>query len=142
MGPILIADDDDEMRHLLEVVLAHAGLPVDSAASGTQLLARLDELSRAQVTPAMVVSDVHMPGATGLDALERIRATMPQVPVILITAFGDPATHDRARELGALAVFNKPFPLQLLRETIVKQLDRDPALVEVRDPRRDDERCA
>lgn len=123
MRPILIADDDAEMRHLLEVVLAHAGLPIDSAANGTELLARLEQLARDRLQPALVVSDVHMPGATGLDALERIRATMPEVPVILITAFGDPETHERARSLGALAVFNKPFPLQLLRETVMKQLD-------------------
>lgn len=124
MRPILIADDDAEMRHLLEAVLVHAGRPVDSAASGTELLARLDELSRTEQLPALIVTDVQMPGATGLEALERIRATMPNVPVILITAFGDADTHDRARALGALAVFNKPFPMQLLRETVLNQLAR------------------
>lgn len=137
MRPILIADDDAEMRHLLERVLGHAGLPVDSAATGTELLARLEQLDRDRVQPALVVTDVHMPGATGLEALERIRATMPEVPVILITAFGDPETHERARELGALAVFNKPFPLPLLRETVMKQLDR-----RARSSRSDDERVA
>jgi CheY-like chemotaxis protein len=137
MRPILIAEDDAEMRRLLELVLGPAGLPVYSAASGTELLARLDQLSRDRLQPALVVTDVHMPGATGLDALERIRATTPEVPVILITAFGDPETHQRARELGALAVFNKPFPLQLLRETVMKQLAPPP-----RRPRTDDEHVA
>jgi CheY-like chemotaxis protein len=112
---ILVADDDIEMRRLLATSLGKAGFQVDLAADGAELL---DRVESGDALPDLVVSDVQMPGCTGLRALERIRGLHPTLPVILITAFCDADTEARARKLGAIAVFDKPFSLSALRATI------------------------
>jgi len=60
-----------------------------------------------------------MPGLTGLDVLAILRCANRTTPVILITAFGDEATHAEGRELGAVAVLDKPFNVQELRTAVV-----------------------
>lgn len=62
-------------------------------------------------TPPLVVSDVHMPGASGLDVLHWLRRWLPGIPTILMSAFADPRAIRHARALGASAVLRKPFDL-------------------------------
>lgn len=65
----------------------------------------------------LIISDIRLPGATGLDVLERTRRRRHYPPVILMTAFGDEDTHAQAHRLGAAAVFDKPFEMdELLTE--------------------------
>src|SRR5690349_4698016 len=101
---VLLADDDHAMRGMLESALLRAGFEVESASDGAELLARLDAADRDNHPPQLIVSDICMPGLTGLDVLSRVRQRFPAVPVILITAFGDALTHRRARALGAVEV--------------------------------------
>ena len=63
-----------------------------------------------------------MPGLTGLDVLAILRCANWATPVILITAFGDEATHAEGRELGAVAVFDKPFNVDALRATVLETI--------------------
>lgn len=102
------------MRGMLEAALGRAGFEVETATNGTDMLGRLDAAQRVDRAPHIVVSDICMPGLTGLDVLSRIRQRYPDLPVILITAFGDALTHRRARALGAVDVIDKPFDLGLL----------------------------
>lgn len=102
------------MRGMLEAALGRAGFEVETATNGTDMLRRLDVAQRGDRAPDIVVSDICMPGLTGLDVLSRIRQRYPELPVILITAFGDALTHRRARALGAVDVIDKPFDLGLL----------------------------
>lgn len=102
------------MRGMLEAALGRAGFEVETATNGTDLLARLDAAQRVDRAPQLIVSDICMPGLTGLDVLSRVRQRFPDLPVILITAFGDAPTHRRARALGAADVIDKPFDLGLL----------------------------
>ncbi|MCA9581875.1 MAG: response regulator [Myxococcales bacterium] len=120
---ILIADDDSAMRAMLSVSLQHRGYGVEEYDSGTTLLAALEEMCEAGTAPSLVVSDVQMPGATGLDVLHWIGQNLPDLPVILITAFGDRRTHRRAQELGAVLVVDKPFSLADLENRITQVLD-------------------
>ena len=71
----------------------------------------------------LVVSDVRMPVCTGMQILEQLRAARWHVPVILMTAFGDAATREHARTLGAL-LFDKPFDLDDLRTAVASLLRR------------------
>jgi CheY-like chemotaxis protein len=114
---VLLAEDDSDLRELIAHVLRADGLEVVEVESGTQLLALLGTApaSAERDGPAeLVVSDLRMPGLTGLGVLQRLKETGRHVPFILITAFGDAETHAAARRLGATAVLDKPFELGLL----------------------------
>ena len=118
----MIAEDDGEMRRMLTAALERDGWEVVALRNGMGLLeylklSLLDEgLFRL---PDVIVSDVRMPGGDGLEILGSIRAHGLATPVILITAFGDDQLRSRAQELGATAVFDKPFDIALLRIAIL-----------------------
>lgn len=111
----VVADDDTDLRSLVATTLEHAGFEVIEAADGDRLLAVLRAAAAANRRPALIVSDVHMPGQSGLTVLRRLRAWLPDVPVVMVTGSGDASTHAKARRLGAVAVLNKPFDLGALR---------------------------
>jgi DNA-binding response OmpR family regulator len=123
---VLLAEDDREMRRLLVSTLRKARCEVIEAGSGVQLS---EAISRAgfetdpELSIDLIVSDVHMPGKSGLEVLSGLRLSADETPVILITAFGDNETHAEAYRLGALAVFNKPFELDELRSVVVALRD-------------------
>ena len=72
----------------------------------------------------LILSDINMPGMTGLEMLPRVKAERPNVPVIMITAYGDEATTKRATELGAAGLLPKPIDFGLLRHEIDQRLER------------------
>lgn len=113
---ILVADDATEMRRLLASVLRASGHRVEEVGDGAALKERLLLADARELD--LVVSDVQMPGWTGLQALEWMSRHLPGVEVILITAFGDPALHARAAALGAVTVLDKPFDLMCLQQLV------------------------
>ena len=72
----------------------------------------------------MVVSDINMPGMSGLDMLPKVRAERPDVPVIMITAYGDAETRRKAIEKGAIGLLTKPIDFALLRHEIDTRLEQ------------------
>jgi CheY-like chemotaxis protein len=72
----------------------------------------------------LILSDINMPGMTGLEMLPKVKAERPNEPVIMITAYGDAATTKRASELGAAGLLPKPIDLGLLRKEIDQRLER------------------
>jgi CheY-like chemotaxis protein len=124
---ILIAEDDPEMRRLLMWRLRNAGFETVECADGWQLLDHLGNpvLSGEPDDYDLIVSDIRMPGVTGLEVLEGIHETEWFVPMILITAFGNEDVHRRARELGAAGMFDKPFDIDDLIKQIRKILFMD-----------------
>jgi CheY-like chemotaxis protein len=125
---ILIAEDDFEMRRLLSSSLHKDGYEVVEAANGAEMLA---ELSAGLTYAApfgfdLIISDIRMPGATGLEALAGLRTCLAPPPVILITAFGDEATHAEAERLGAIALFDKPFEIDQIRAFVRRTLAPGP----------------
>lgn len=112
---VLVADDDDEMRKMLATLLRRQGFEVQSASDGQEVADRLSEGGEA---PDVLITDMRMPGISGLHLIQWVRERFPETQVILITAFGDRRTHARAAELGAAAVFNKPFDFNDLLETV------------------------
>jgi DNA-binding response OmpR family regulator len=117
---LLVGEDDPEMRALLGTSLRADGFDVIEMKDGEEVLVHLSEVSAHRVlTPDLVIMDVRMPRHSGLELLAAMHLAAWNVPVILITAFGDDVLHRRAKELGAAAVFDKPFDLDDLRTAIL-----------------------
>src|SRR5689334_20780582 len=72
----------------------------------------------------LILSDINMPGMTGLEMLRKVKAQRPNVPVIMVTAYGDEGTKKRAAELGAAGLLSKPIDFTLLRQEIDQRLDQ------------------
>jgi CheY-like chemotaxis protein len=109
---VLVADDHVQMRALLALRLREAGYDVVEVGDGAIAWTELHDGLRDDDNPRDVdlfVSDIQMPGRSGLEVLRMLRGAREHLPVILMTAFGDAATHAEARRLGAVRVFDKPF---------------------------------
>jgi len=121
---LLLAEDDFELRELLACVLREDGHEVVEARDGNELWELLSrEAAADSAAPfSLVVSDVRMPGLTAFDVLSKLQRELTEIPVILITAFGDQTTHLRALRLGACRVFDKPFDCDKLREAVHETL--------------------
>ena len=72
----------------------------------------------------LILSDINMPGMTGLEMLPKVKKERPNVPVVMITAYGDEATRKKATELGAAGLLPKPIDFSLLRQEVDKRLQR------------------
>lgn len=124
---IVLAEDDPELRRLIGSVLRRDGYDVLELVDGAQLLEYLVRQSdRNADAPDLIVSDIRMPGCTGLDVLAGVRRRDWATPVVLITAFGDRDTHEEAERLGAVAVFDKPFDLDDLRTAVLNVVSHKP----------------
>jgi len=119
---VLVAEDDREMRVLVADALRRDGYQVTEAESGSQLAEILgtDLLGGHEGSPIdLIISDIRMPGFSGLAVLRHLRRADWAMPFILITAYGDDETHQEARRLGAAAVFDKPFDVDDLRTLVL-----------------------
>jgi len=118
---VLLAEDDRAMRSLLTYSLKRAGYRVVTCEDGWELLSHLGSYLMEQQEHEdidVVVSDIRMPGVTGLEVLEGAREATAFPPMILITAFGDDWTHDEAERLGARAILDKPFDVDALLDEV------------------------
>ena len=113
---ILLAEDKQEMRELLAMSLRKKGYEVTEFADGISMVERFFSLDSVQKDKVfdLVISDIRMPGLTGMEILEGMYNFQGFPPVILITAFGDEETHKQAYLLGAAAIFDKPFEIDEL----------------------------
>lgn len=115
---ILLAEDDKEMRALLSLALRKAGYEVTECRDGVGLLTHLEPLllpnGIGDKDVDLIISDIRMPGFTGMEVLEGAPMNEGFPPMILITAFGDEETHALAKEFGAAAMFDKPFDMDEL----------------------------
>jgi ribosomal subunit interface protein len=120
---ILLAEDNFEMRKLLAWSLSNQGYTVIECPDGACILRKLGIVGERQHEKFdLIVSDIRMPGVTGLEVLEGKRIFDELPPVILITAFPDKNTLAEANKLGAAAVFAKPFDVDDLLAHVRKLL--------------------
>lgn len=116
---ILIVDDDASQRRLIEFWLKEDGYDVVTAPDGNTGLREFTDRS-----PALVITDIRMPGLSGLDLLGRIKAINPDTPVILITAFGTVEDAVGAMRLGAADYILKPVNSEELKVNVQRALER------------------
>ncbi|GFE62530.1 sigma-54 dependent transcriptional regulator [Geobacter sp. AOG2] len=114
---ILIIDDDTSLRRVLEYNLQEAGYQIVAAASGEEGLRLFGEEA-----PALVITDMKMPGMDGLQVLKAVKERSPETLVMIITAFGTVDIAVEAMKLGAYDYITKPFNRDELRLTVGKAL--------------------
>jgi two-component system nitrogen regulation response regulator GlnG len=122
MNPIWIVDDDPSIRFVLEKALARAGLSTRPFSSPREALAALDQAGGQP--PQVLVSDIRMPGGSGLELLEQVKARAPGLPVIIMTAFSDLDSAVSAFQGGAFEYLSKPFDVpkavELIQRAVVE----------------------
>ena len=106
VGEIWVVDDDHSIRWVLERALVRAGFGVRTFAQVDEVLAAL-----AVSEPAVLVSDIRMPGASGIELLYQVRQRRPALPVIIMTAYSDLDSAVSAFQAGAFEYLPKPFDL-------------------------------
>ncbi|HZD90076.1 MAG TPA: response regulator FixJ [Pseudolabrys sp.] len=117
---IYVIDDDDAVRQSIEFSMKTVGITVRGFESGKAFFEALPGIDRG-----CVVTDVRMPGVTGIDVLRKVHETKPDLPVIVVTGHGDVPLAVEAMKLGAIDFLEKPFDDDLLIQSVRSALDRE-----------------
>jgi two-component system nitrogen regulation response regulator GlnG len=122
MKPIWIVDDDQSIRFVLEKALMREDLPTRSFTHPREVLQALDVVTPEE-EPQVLVSDIRMPGGSGLDLLSQVKARLPGLPVIIMTAYSDLDSAVSAFQGGAFEYLPKPFDLTKAIELIRRAVE-------------------
>ena len=121
---VLVVDDEPDVEALFRQQfrrdLRAQRFVMDFAGSAADALSRI--ASTIEQSLILILSDINMPGMTGLEMLPKVKEIRPEVPVIMITAYGDADTKRKALENGATGLLTKPIDFALLREEIDTRL--------------------
>jgi two-component system, NtrC family, nitrogen regulation response regulator GlnG len=135
MKPIWIVDDDQSIRFVLEKALLREDLPTRSFTNPRDLLTALGNTSehdRENLPPQVLVSDIRMPGGSGLDLLAKVKEKHPGLPIIIMTAFSDLDSAVNAFQRGAFEYLPKPFDIakavELIRRAVEESQREDVAV--------------
>ncbi|HEY4245149.1 MAG TPA: sigma-54 dependent transcriptional regulator [Kofleriaceae bacterium] len=112
---ILVADDEQNLRRVLAALLRRDGHEVVQAQNGAEAIERLADVD-------VVITDLRMPGADGMDVLRTANKNFPHVPVIMITAYGSVGQAVEAIKAGAFDYIEKPFEQDAIRATVLKAI--------------------
>jgi CheY-like chemotaxis protein len=118
--PILVVDDEKNIRLTLSQSLESLGFPIQTAVNGEEALKKLEEAEFG-----LLLLDLKMPGMDGMEVLHRVRDRWPAIPVIIITAYGTIEFAVDAMKLGAVDFIQKPFSPREIRELVVQVLQRE-----------------
>jgi CheY-like chemotaxis protein len=123
---VLVVDDEPDVEALFRQQfrkdLRAQRFVMDFANSAADALSRI--AATIEQSLILILSDINMPGMTGLEMLPKVKAMRPDVPVVMITAYGDPDTRRKAIEGGATGLLTKPIDFALLREEIDTRLEK------------------
>lgn len=120
MKPVWIVDDDKSIRWVLEKTLAREQVPFKSFSSASEALSQLD---LGAEPPQVLLSDIRMPGESGLDLLKQVKERYPSLPVIIMTAYSDLDSAVAAFQGGAFEYLPKPFDVDQALELIRRAID-------------------
>jgi two-component system, NtrC family, nitrogen regulation response regulator GlnG len=126
MKPVWIIDDDKSIRWVIEKALSREGIVFKSFSTAQEAMDALDEDA-----PQVVISDIRMPGASGLDFMQRLKTKLPATPIIIMTAYSDLESAVAAFQGGAFEYLPKPFDVdhavELIRRAIDESMREAPA---------------
>jgi DNA-binding response OmpR family regulator len=117
--PILIVDDEKTIRLAMSMALEKLDIPVETAASGEEALAKV-----AQGGYELMLLDVRLPGLDGMEVLRQVSQQLPELKVIIITAYGSIDLAVEAMKLGAVDFLQKPFDAGQVREVVRRILEK------------------
>jgi two-component system response regulator (stage 0 sporulation protein F) len=124
---IIVAEDDEDLRALVVSGLRQDGHHIIAARDGVELLEYIASTlifdERASY-PDVIVTDIRMPGFSGMSVLAGLRDQKWTTPIIVMTAYSDPKTRSDAARLGASAFFAKPFDLDDLRTAVINLIPK------------------
>ncbi|MDR1855507.1 MAG: nitrogen regulation protein NR(I) [Azoarcus sp.] len=123
MNTVWIIDDDRSIRWVLEKAMGREGIDFRSFASATEAL---DSLNAAPQPPKVMLSDIRMPGESGLTLLHRVKERFPQLPVIIMTAYSDLESAVSAFQGGAFEYLPKPFDVDQAVALVRRALEQSP----------------
>jgi FixJ family two-component response regulator len=115
---VVIVDDDDSMRSAVQDLLEAVGLPARGFASAEEFLR-----SGKQLETACLITDIRMPGMSGLELQAQLNAERCRIPIIFITAHGDEKMRLQARREGAVEFLSKPFDNEVLLDGVRAALE-------------------
>jgi DNA-binding NtrC family response regulator len=124
---ILVVDDDESLRRITQMQLEEAGYDVLKASNGNEALTLIEEEA-----PALVITDLKMPGLSGLELLKQVRESYPHTTVLMITAFGTVQTAVEAMKAGAYDYITKPIDYEELVLVVNRAMEHHQLLEEVR----------
>lgn len=113
MKSLLIVDDQTGIRLLLDEVFRREGFVTRLAANGAEALQAVED-----EVPGCILLDMKMPGIDGVEVLKRIKKRWPEIPVMMMTAYGELEMTDDALQIGALKYFTKPFDIYEVRDAV------------------------
>jgi len=123
---ILVVDDEPDVELLFRQQFRHdlrsGRFTLEFAQSAPMALTRITDAGSASLI--LILSDINMPGMSGLELLPKAKAMRPDVPIIMITAYGDAETKRKALEDGAEALLTKPIDFGALRSEIDSRVER------------------
>ena len=120
MKPVWVVDDDRSIRWVLEKTLSREGIPFKSFASASEAMSQLE---RGAAPPQVLLSDIRMPGQSGLELLQEVKTRFPSVPVIIMTAYSDLESAVAAFQGGAFEYLPKPFDVDQAVELIQRAIE-------------------
>jgi DNA-binding NtrC family response regulator len=115
---ILIVDDEEFVRYSFKKHFKDPGYQISEAANGLEALSQIKS-----VEPDLVLMDIEMPGLSGLETIQRVKAAHPMLPVIIMTAYGTTERVIAAMKYGAFEYLEKPFDVARLKTTILEALE-------------------
>jgi DNA-binding NtrC family response regulator len=118
--PVLIVDDEKNIRLTLSIAIENMGLEIDTAMNGEEALAKL-----SQKDFGLMLLDLKMPGMDGMEVLKRVAEIRPDIRIIIITAHGTIESAVDAMKLGAVDFIQKPFSPEQIRQLVSKVIDRE-----------------
>lgn len=118
---ILIVDDEEFVRQLIQIKLKFYGIETVEAGNGLEAIEKA-----ASEKPDLILLDVMMPKMNGFEACQRLKANpeTAHIPIVMLTARGDPSAKERGENAGALEYLTKPFSPQKLAERILEILQQ------------------
>jgi len=115
---ILVAEDNEHFRRLLDFQLRHIGYKPILAEDGMEAIERIESES-----PSLIIADLRMPRMDGMELLGRVRETHPEIPFVVITAYGSVESAVEAMKAGAVDYIQKPFEEERIKLAIHKALE-------------------
>ena len=121
---ILVAEDEQHMRHILSLILKKAGYSVSKAGDGYEALKMIVDSRNGTRPVDLLLTDIQMPGITGIELIAQLDQLNISLPIFVITGYGDKETVIELKHVGIAEYIEKPFMAETLLESVSKIFEK------------------